>query len=109
MKIEEYQKLTEETTLYPKIGHNVIYPILGLIGELGEFCNKLKKVFRDNNGVMSDEFLEFAKKEIGDQYWYINRISTELGFNLEEIAQENISKLQSRKARGVIQGSGDNR
>lgn len=32
-----------------------------------------------------------------------------MGWNLEDVAQGNLDKLASRKARGVIDGSGDNR
>jgi hypothetical protein len=32
-----------------------------------------------------------------------------LGFELEWVAQKNLDKLNSRMARGVIQGSGDYR
>jgi len=41
--------------------------------------------------------------------WYIAQICTELNLSMEEVAKFNLEKLFSRKERGVITGSGDNR
>ena len=48
-------------------------------------------------------------KEIGDVLWYLAALSQELGLELQDIAEQNIIKLQSRKDRGLLSGSGDNR
>jgi NTP pyrophosphatase (non-canonical NTP hydrolase) len=48
-------------------------------------------------------------KELGDVLWYCAGLAEELGYTLQEIAQMNILKLQSRQRRGVIQGNGDER
>ena len=48
-------------------------------------------------------------KELGDVLWYISQLSAELGLSLEEIASLNLEKLNSRKERGALRGSGDNR
>lgn len=88
---------------------NPYYPALGLAGEVGEFCNKLKKVMRDNCGEITDEFLDFAKGEVGDIMWYVAAVCSELGLDMNEIAESNIEKLFSRKDRGVLKGNGDNR
>lgn len=108
MKLNEYQEKAIETAIYGA-GHNIVYPTLGLAGEAGELANKVKKVLRDNNGVFTDEIKEDLAKETGDTLWYIAALAQDLGYTLEEIARENLEKLQSRKARNVIGGSGDNR
>jgi hypothetical protein len=41
--------------------------------------------------------------------WYISVIAHQLGLNLDEVAQGNISKLADRQKRGVLGGNGDNR
>jgi NTP pyrophosphatase (non-canonical NTP hydrolase) len=88
---------------------NPYYPALGLAGEVGEYCNKLKKVMRDKGGIIDAEFVEFAKGELGDILWYLAECCTSLDIDLEEVAETNITKLQSRKERNMIQGNGDNR
>jgi len=108
MKFNEYQNEAVKTAVYPD--HlEVIYPALGMAGETGEVCEKVKKVFRDKDGIVSDETREELKKEIGDVLWYIANLATDLELNLEDIAKANIVKLKSRKKRGVIHGNGDNR
>jgi NTP pyrophosphatase (non-canonical NTP hydrolase) len=109
MKLSEYQEKARVTALYPNVGSNPYYPALGLGGEVGEVLNKIKKVMRDHDGVVTDEFKTDLKKELGDVLWYIAAIASELDLNLDEVAQANIDKLYSRKERGALQGSGDDR
>jgi len=109
MTFDEYQKQSRETAIYPNVGSNYIYPTLGLCGESGEVAEKIKKILRDQDGVFSVENLVELQKEIGDCLWYLSQLASELRLSLDQIAEENIKKLQSRKQRNVIQGSGDNR
>jgi nucleoside 2-deoxyribosyltransferase len=48
-------------------------------------------------------------KEIGDQDWYGARLSDELGVRYSDTFAGNVKKLSSRKDRGVLHGTGDNR
>ena len=48
-------------------------------------------------------------KEVGDCAWFIAGIADCFGFTLEEVMQQNLDKLASRRERGVIDGNGDNR
>ena len=109
MTFEEYQSKSGETAQYPNMGNNFVYPVLGLAGETGEVAEKIKKILRDKDGVVSDEDREEIKKELGDVLWYLSRLSAEMGLSLEDVAQSNIEKLFSRLERGKIQGKGDNR
>ncbi|MGH2741150.1 MAG: MazG nucleotide pyrophosphohydrolase domain-containing protein, partial [Thermoleophilaceae bacterium] len=47
--------------------------------------------------------------ELGDVLWYVAQLATEAGLDLDELAQANLDKLQSRQRRAVLQGSGDSR
>ncbi len=109
MDFEEYQKKAKETAVYPKLEPSWIYPSLGLAGESGEIMEKLKKILRDSNSNDKEERIKELKKEFGDVLWYLSALATELNFSLQEIAEENIEKLKSRKERGVLHGGGDNR
>ncbi len=109
MTFEEYQKLAGKTAIYPNQGDNFIYPTLGLVGEAGEVAEKIKKVLRDSEGVISEEKKSEIAKEMGDVLWYLSQLSAELGLSLEEVASLNLEKLKMRQERGKLSGSGDNR
>jgi len=109
MDFNEYQKESRKTAIYPRKGKNFVYPVLGLVGESGEVAEKIKKVLRDNNGIVGEKQKQEIKKELGDVLWYIAQIATELGLSFDEIASFNIKKLKSREKRNKVHGSGDNR
>ncbi len=109
MDLNHYQSESRKTALYPNVGSNVIYPTLGLVGEAGEVADKVKKILRDKKGVFDQDSKDAIKFELGDVLWYVSQLSSELGYELDDIAYANLQKLNSRKERCKIQGSGDNR
>ena len=109
MTFAEYQKQARTTAQYPVIGQKFIYPALGLAGETGEVLEKIKKICRDDNGVISTAKKDDLTKELGDILWYVANLGIELDLELEDIAQINLAKLASRQDRNVIHGQGDNR
>ena len=109
MNFNDYQDKSRKTAKYPAIGHPVIYPTLGLVNEAGEVAGKIKKVFRDKDGQISEETRSSLKAELGDVLWYMAQVCTELDLTLDEVAEYNIEKLYSRLERGTIKGDGDNR
>jgi len=108
MNFEDYQTQASKTAIYND-ADVIIYPALGLLSEAGEVAGKIKKVLRDNNGQFLPEHREAIADEVGDCFWYMASLCTDLGFGMEQIAQRNLDKLNSRMARGVLGGSGDNR
>lgn len=106
MNFDEYQTKARSTAIYKE---SIIYPALGLGGESGEVLEKIKKLLRDNDGVATFEFRDAIEKELGDVLWYVANLAHDCGLSLDSIARQNIEKLQSRKTRGKIQGSGDDR
>lgn len=108
MKLNEYQNKARATAIYPRTSA-LVYCVLGLTGESGEVADKVKKIIRDNDGVLTKESKREIAKELGDVLWYLTNLSAELGFDLQSVAEMNIEKLVSRKQRGLIKGSGDNR
>lgn len=109
MEFNEYQNKARETAFYPDKDNNFIYPTLGLVGEAGEVAEKIKKVLRDNDGIISEEKRLEVAKELGDVLWYLANLSVELNLSLETVASMNLEKLFSRKDRGTLSGSGDSR
>ena len=109
MDFKEYQKLAHTTAKYPTIGKDFIYPILGLVGEAGETANKVKKIFRDDNGEITEARKNEIAKEFGDLLWYIAECCTAFGLSLESVAIDNIEKLKKRQLENKITGDGDNR
>lgn len=109
MLISEYQQRSRRTAAYPDAGDNIVYPTLGLAGEAGEVAEKVKKLMRDDGGVMTQERRASLAGELGDVLWYVAQVATEAELDLQEIAQGNLDKLLSRQERGVLSGSGDER
>ena len=114
MNFTEYQNLALSTAIYPR-KYETIYPALGLCGEAGEVAEKVKKSIRDDFGRcpasywQEKQFKEDLTKELGDVLWYISALASDLDISLNEIAENNLLKLASRKKRNKIGGSGDNR
>ena len=103
-----YQRSAIKTAVYPP-EHRILYPALGLAGEAGEVANKVKKLVRDGTSSLPKEWKEQIGSEIGDVLWYCAVLADDLGISLGKIASENETKLQNRKKKGTISGSGDTR
>lgn len=110
MTFNDYQKqaLTTALTSDDKF-KDMMHWVLGLNGEAGEVAEKLKKIIRDKQGILSDDDKKELAKELGDVLWYIAVFAHDLGVDLESIANANVQKLADRQQRDVIRGSGDNR
>jgi NTP pyrophosphatase (non-canonical NTP hydrolase) len=108
MDLSEYQRRSRRTAEYPRDAW-LVYPALGLAGEAGEVAEHAKKSVRDDGGRVTDERRAAMSKELGDVLWYVAQLASELGLELDTIAQENLDKLLSRQRRGVLSGSGDER
>lgn len=122
MEFKEYQEKSASTAIYlnkikeqyPDLDVNIMtilgisYASLGL-GESGEVQGKVKKIIRDSGGIITEDAKKEIGKELGDILWYVAALCRELNLSMDDIAQQNIDKLLSRKERGVLTGNGDNR
>ena len=127
-----YQTESRKTWDIIPMDHPVVYPTMGLVNEAGEVAGKIKKIFRDQNGQITEADKQSLKNELGDVLWYQNgqiteadkqslknelgdvlwyltQVRTELGLTLEEVAETNITKIFSRQEGGKLGGDGDNR
>ena len=109
LDLNTYQNAARLTALYPDAGNNPIYPTLGLSGEAGEVADKVKKGLRDRGGHFDNAIRAEIALELGDVLWYVAQLASELGYELEDVANQNLQKLRDRSARGQLKGSGDHR
>ncbi len=109
MTFDEYMKKSAVTANYPDMEHNIYYPTIGLAGEAGEVANKVKKIMRDQGGVIAHSSRLAIADELGDCLWYIAALCRELDISLDKVAEKNIKKLYDRLERGKLQGDGDTR
>lgn len=103
-EFNEYLEFVKSMKVYPE-KYAIIYPTLGLVGESGEIAEKVKKYLRGDKELDKDALLS----ELGDPLWYLASLADDLGYTLQDVVDRNVEKLTSRKERGVIKGSGDNR
>lgn len=109
MDFQDYQTACRKTAIYPNQGNNLIYPVLGLVGESGEVAEAVKKLIRDQKNELTDEYRLRIAREMGDVLWYLSALSDELGIPLAEIADINIKKLQARQEQNKLKGDGSDR
>ena len=103
MTADFYEERASLTAIYTK-EKALEYLALGLTSEAGEVAGKVKKLIRDGKG---DK--KAIASEIGDVLWYCAMLAKETKVSLNDIMKDNLKKLYSRKERGTLQGSGDNR
>ena len=110
MTFDEYQKqaITTNLTKQDQL-QELMQQVLGLGDESGEVLAIFKKWIRDNGADINLLDKQNVAKELGDILWYIAVVAHDLGISFDDIATANIEKLRSRKERGVLNGSGDNR
>lgn len=110
LSFDAFEQAAGSTATYPDRGTGALtYPVLGLNGEAGEVAEKLKKILRDHGGTIDNDQRDALIKELGDVLWYVAACCHELDVSMQEVAQRNLEKLASRKRRGVISGTGDDR
>ena len=133
MELTEYQSKAMSTCM--DTSRNMSYMALGLVGEVGELMGKIAKAIRKghvyvgseiegNLAYPSDSDMHYApsllgkddkayefekglRAELGDCLWFCAGICEVMGWDMDEVARENIDKLSARKKEGTIDGNGD--
>ena len=94
MNLDEYQRKARDTAIYLNITNTkILYPALGLIGESGEVAEKIKKLIRDNNWIMTKDRTEAIELELGDCCWYLANICCDTNYSLKMMYQMRNSYL----------------
>jgi NTP pyrophosphatase (non-canonical NTP hydrolase) len=97
------------------ISQELAYNIVGMSGEAGEVLEKMKKSWRDVGldniyaQLSEEEARHGLALELGDVLYYIARTANLLGYDLSEIVEMHVDKLNGRLKRGTIKGEGDYR
>lgn len=110
MDLGYYQKQAKSTAVYPlwEGQLRIMYPMLGISGEVGELLNLYKKVIRGDEDAEKN-FRSKVEGELGDILWYLAAIATDCNIDLNDVARFNLKKLALRKKTGRLKGSGDGR
>ena len=104
LTMDTYQEQAKATAVYPEVKADQ-YLIAGLAGEVGELASIFAKHWRGDGDINPDH----ARAELGDILWFVAMLADEVGYDLSEVAQNNLDKLADRAERGKLKGSGDNR
>lgn len=118
MEIKEYCEKVENTRArLANIGADNVHMLFGMLTEIGELTDAFKKQMAYGKDV---DWVN-VKEEVGDLMWYIAGFCNINGFDLEEILETNVKKLQARypekfsedraisrdleKERGILEGT----
>lgn len=108
LTLDDYQQKASRTAVYPVSGpgnsSGIVYTTLGLTGEAGEVANQVKKILRDDFGVLLSDRRTKLKDELGDVLWYAALLASELDMTLSEVAQGNLDKLRQRQQDNQLKG-----
>jgi NTP pyrophosphatase (non-canonical NTP hydrolase) len=117
----EYQKWTNSTAVYDVMIDKMLwgdeteeaikclYLSNTINEEAGELAGKTKRLIRDNEGVLNEELAQGMLGELGDILYYVAQYAQAIGYELQEVIDYNVAKLEDRKERNAIHGSGDKR
>jgi NTP pyrophosphatase (non-canonical NTP hydrolase) len=115
MNLNDYQNDARKTAVWPTWEH-MAFGLLEEAGEIAGICKRYHRADEEYDSIDENhdsDLSEFAKDrlkaELGDVLWYAAMLADVLGFTLEEVAKGNLAKLQRRKAKDMIHGSGDDR
>lgn len=98
MDLHAYQNAVSKTDCLGDQGAaSLMVPLLGLAGEVGELQSEYKKAVRD--GDAANLYRNRFAEELGDVLWYVANLATKLGFDLNEIAEQNLEKARDRWGR----------
>lgn len=87
MNLFDYETKINDFARYPHV-HSHRYCALGLVGETGEVANQVKKIWRDDDGLLTESRKEKLRDELGDVLWYATRYAHHRGLSAGAITIE---------------------
>ena len=96
MKMNDYQNLAARTINQKLEPVQVAFHALhGMVGEIGEIHSMYQKTYQGHEMLAGH-----VKKELGDLLWFVAEYCTAMGWELEDVAHDNIVKLMARYPEG---------
>jgi NTP pyrophosphatase (non-canonical NTP hydrolase) len=103
----DYETFVEQTK--DNMCNDILYLTVAMCGEAGEVADKVKKIYRDHEGIVDGVTEHEIAMEIGDVLWYLAALAIKLRVPLWSIAKCNIDKVNRRIAMDKLHGNGDYR
>lgn len=103
----DYEKFVEQTK--DNMCNDILYLTVAMCGEAGEVADKVKKIYRDHEGIVDGVTEHEIAMEIGDVLWYLAALAIKLRVPLWSIAKCNIDKVNRRINMETLHGNGDYR
>lgn len=85
LTVKEYQERAKTTD---RKTDSLVFPILGLFGEVGSLLSEAKKRQRDAG--IDIEYHDYIHEELGDILWYLNAIASRAKLSISDIARRII-------------------
>ncbi len=96
MNLKEYQRLCKKTAKkFDSEEKEILTWGLGIAGEAGDVASCIKKTFAHDN-----DQRQGIKENIGDSFWYLAMICNFFNWDMQQVLEENIAKLQKRFPKG---------
>lgn len=104
LDFDEFQLASQKNAFYPEQNtvNGLVYTALGVAGEAGEVANKVKKIIRNDAGIITAANKAAVLDECGDVLWYVAQICSELNERMSVVAEMNKIKLRDRAAKGSL-------
>lgn len=100
-------------TYFPKVETDFIesrgLTIFRIQKHASKIAGILKKALRDNDGVLEDRHTTDILEELHHLTYQLGNLALLFNSSNQIVWSRNLNKLSDRKARGVLQGSGDHR
>ena len=97
--LKEYQELCRKSAMkFEDKEKEIMTWGLGIAGEAGDVAGCIKKTFSHKN----DQTLGI-RENLGDTLWYLAMVCNYFDWDLNEILEENIAKLEKRYPQGFTE------
>lgn len=97
MNLKDYQEFCQKIALPQETKEKEILGWgLEISGEAGDVAGCIKKTY-----IHKDNKIDGIKENLGDTMWYIAMICNFYGWDMNDIIEENVTKLQKRYTKGI--------